>query len=216
MTTALQYVGAFLLSIGGGTAILFGLSSWLGKEWAARILEADRAKYASVVEQAKADLERVTRKMQAGLDHRVFVSRAQFEVELRALRLIWRRCAMVRSTLVNVRPSSSLKPFFQTEAERLADFEQHRGNFHTAHVELVAALDHNSAFIDQSVFEAADGLRNRTTAEAMGLRLETPFESGWYDRGDAAISDVMNLTDRVSAAIRRRLQTLVISNGESA
>jgi hypothetical protein len=34
--------GAIFLSIGSATAILFGLSSWLGKVWASRILETER------------------------------------------------------------------------------------------------------------------------------------------------------------------------------
>jgi len=36
---------AFLTSLGGGGAIVVWLSSWLGKVWAARILEQDRRKY---------------------------------------------------------------------------------------------------------------------------------------------------------------------------
>jgi hypothetical protein len=36
---------AILTSLGGGGAIVILLSSWLGKVWAARILEQDRKKY---------------------------------------------------------------------------------------------------------------------------------------------------------------------------
>jgi hypothetical protein len=80
----------------------------------------------------------------------------------------------------------------------------------------VAALDHNSAFIAENVFEVADALRHRTTRESMDLRLEQPFTSEWYDRGDAAIADVARLANAVSAAIRQRVQSLVIADGEGA
>ena len=37
-----ELVGAILFSIGSAGAILFALSSWLGKVWANRILEKER------------------------------------------------------------------------------------------------------------------------------------------------------------------------------
>ena len=50
---ALKLVSAFLASVGGAGAIIFGLSSWLGKVWANRILEADRVKYQTQLEVIK-------------------------------------------------------------------------------------------------------------------------------------------------------------------
>ncbi len=40
-------------SIGGATIVLFSLSSWLGKVWAARILESDRSKFSQEIENLK-------------------------------------------------------------------------------------------------------------------------------------------------------------------
>ena len=42
-----------LASVGGGAVIIFALSSWLGKVWANRILEADKVKYQSALEVLK-------------------------------------------------------------------------------------------------------------------------------------------------------------------
>jgi len=41
----LKFVGTILFSVGSGGGIVFLLSSWLGKVWANRILESDRARY---------------------------------------------------------------------------------------------------------------------------------------------------------------------------
>jgi len=49
---------AFVLSLGGGGAIVALLSSWLGKVWANRLMEADRARYATDLERVRADLMR--------------------------------------------------------------------------------------------------------------------------------------------------------------
>ena len=44
----------FLGAVGTAGAILFGLSSWLGKVWASRILAAEQAKYAQALHEATA------------------------------------------------------------------------------------------------------------------------------------------------------------------
>jgi len=46
----INIVTASLLSVGGGAAIIFGLSSWLGKIWANRLMEAERAKHSKELE----------------------------------------------------------------------------------------------------------------------------------------------------------------------
>ncbi len=53
----LQIVGAVLFSIASGGAVVFALSSWLGKVWANRILEAEKNKYARDLETLKAEFQ---------------------------------------------------------------------------------------------------------------------------------------------------------------
>ena len=104
---------AIMLSVGGAGALLFFLSSWLGKVWASRILEQDKQKYARELESLrrsfqhdletlKAQLEATNRKLQGEVDRVVFVSRARFEAEFGALMRIWERIADVRSVLVTL------------------------------------------------------------------------------------------------------------------
>ncbi len=45
-----KLASSMLASIGGGAFIIIALSSWLGKVWANRILEADKLKYQSALE----------------------------------------------------------------------------------------------------------------------------------------------------------------------
>jgi len=73
--------GAVITSLGGGALLMFALSSWLGKVWAKRILESDRAKYATDIERVKSDLERSTRQLQGEIEKTLFVHRLQFETE---------------------------------------------------------------------------------------------------------------------------------------
>uniref|UniRef100_UPI001E283638 hypothetical protein n=1 Tax=Vibrio parahaemolyticus TaxID=670 RepID=UPI001E283638 len=47
----------FLASVGSASAIIFGLSSWLGKVWAQRILEQEKNKMAIGLESTKRELD---------------------------------------------------------------------------------------------------------------------------------------------------------------
>ena len=49
----LQIVGSVLFSVLSAGGIIFGLSSWLGKVWANRILEQDKANYNREIEKIK-------------------------------------------------------------------------------------------------------------------------------------------------------------------
>ncbi|KJS82185.1 MAG: hypothetical protein JM58_15385 [Peptococcaceae bacterium BICA1-8] len=53
MQDYLYSAGAVIVSLGGSSALIIGLSSWLGKVWAYRILEKDKLKYQETLEKLK-------------------------------------------------------------------------------------------------------------------------------------------------------------------
>jgi len=55
---ALNIVVAGVLSIGGGGVIVLGLSSWLGKVWANRLMESEKATHARDLEKLRSELQR--------------------------------------------------------------------------------------------------------------------------------------------------------------
>jgi hypothetical protein len=59
--------GAIFASLGGGGLLILALSSWLGKIWATRIMERERAALTISIEQAKADLTRSIEREKAEL-----------------------------------------------------------------------------------------------------------------------------------------------------
>ena len=60
---------AIITSLGGGSAIVFGLSTFLGKVWAGRILEKDKLQYQSEMESIKSELNKKIH------EHNVAISR---------------------------------------------------------------------------------------------------------------------------------------------
>lgn len=75
-------------SVGRGGMVVFGLSSWLGKVWANRILESDRRRYSEEIDRLRHELEKT-----------LHVHRIQFETEFASLSEIWRKVARVRQTM---------------------------------------------------------------------------------------------------------------------
>ena len=69
ITEIFSIAGAVVVSFGGGAAIVLALSSWLGKVWANRLMEADKSRYARELETVKAELTRIsqdrTRKLES-------------------------------------------------------------------------------------------------------------------------------------------------------
>jgi hypothetical protein len=60
IATIWNTAAAIVLSRGGGSVIVFALSSWLGKVWATRIADAERARFAKEFEYYKSELQQLS------------------------------------------------------------------------------------------------------------------------------------------------------------
>lgn len=56
ITEVFQTAGAILAALGGGAVIVAGFSAWLGRMWADRLMEKERAKHASALEELRSQL----------------------------------------------------------------------------------------------------------------------------------------------------------------
>lgn len=56
--------GAVIVTLGGSSAIVFGLSSWIGKIWATKLMEKDKSKYTKEIETLKNELQTKMTKME--------------------------------------------------------------------------------------------------------------------------------------------------------
>jgi hypothetical protein len=94
-----QITAAVLAALGGGGAIVFALSSFLGKVWANRILEHDRVKYQTELERLKNQMEQASQKLQGDIEKTLVVHRMHFEAEFRALSEVWKQLSELRTAL---------------------------------------------------------------------------------------------------------------------
>jgi hypothetical protein len=83
ITDLLYLAGAIITAVGGASGLIVGLSGWLSKVWAARILERERATYAVELEKWKAELARLSHEHQVRYT-RLYEERARVIAQLYA------------------------------------------------------------------------------------------------------------------------------------
>ena len=72
---AFEIAGSIILSVCSAGVIIFGLANWLGKVWANRILEGDRARHAQEIEGLKSQLSRQTQETISRLETELAIFR---------------------------------------------------------------------------------------------------------------------------------------------
>ncbi len=82
---AFKIIVAMIASIGVGGALVFALSSWLGKLWAQRILENEKHQLASELEKTKRDLDVVKETTLRFQNDKLYTYRAVIDVIARLL-----------------------------------------------------------------------------------------------------------------------------------
>lgn len=194
--------------------IVFALSSWLGKVWAARILEQDRAKYTAEIERLKSSLEQTNRAFQAEIDKTLFVSKTHFETGFNLLREIWTSVSAVRTTMSQLRPSLRIGPADQTREQENSELDKRFREFNQTLNSLRQVVDDNSPFYPAEIFVVLDRLilaaQSKRDDIQLSIGTEEAFSFQWYKRGRENFGRYMEDVEKVSALIRDRLAKLSV------
>ena len=210
-----KIVAGILASLGGGGLIVLALSGWLGKVWAARILERDRLHYTTELERFKTELDRSTRQLQANVDRTVFVGRVHFETEFKALADIWSKVAAMRASMAVVRPMSDIVPANENPEQREERQVSRLRAFLSDLDQFVTAVDSQSPFIPERIFRKLEEIVVLARREAIEVRVErqdrerNPLRD-WHQRGREHNQQLERLTAELSDLIRERLASLVV------
>lgn len=122
MKDIFEIISAVLLSIGGGGAIVFALSSWLGKIWATRILEKEKNEYTKDIEKYKTQLEKEITNLNFNNEKAIFVTKLQYEKEFAIYLELWedlsectQRTLLLYPTLENMPSNEKEREKYQSE-----------------------------------------------------------------------------------------------------
>ena len=91
----LEICAAVLTSLGGGGAVVFGFSGFLGKLWADRALETERNHYSQLLQETQANLDKAINRYQVGLDTLSLAHRLRITEEFSHLRELWKHMAIL-------------------------------------------------------------------------------------------------------------------------
>lgn len=87
-TDLLELSAAILASVGGAGAIIFGLSTWLGKVWAERVLTKEKQRYAEDLETFKSSLALAAESYKVKLKKSEFIFSKEFDAASALVSLI--------------------------------------------------------------------------------------------------------------------------------
>jgi len=79
LTAVLEVTGAILTALGGGAAIILGFSSWLGKLWANRLMEKEKAEHTRELESLRNRLTQDTESYKVKLKKSEFIFQKEYE-----------------------------------------------------------------------------------------------------------------------------------------
>jgi hypothetical protein len=118
----IKLAATILISLGGGGAIVFGLSTFLGKLWADRALEDHRHKYAQLSQQMQHDLDMVSRRVQVELDALALIHNLRTTEEFSRVAALWKRFAILLPAFRAISgPREYMGPSYQEDWQKYQD-----------------------------------------------------------------------------------------------
>lgn len=188
---ALQVSTLVIGSLGGGGAIVFGLSRFLGDKW---------------LQDWKGEIDARLQRLDAALEHRNFLLQRQAEFELEALTECWRAARACLPLINATRPvdSGTDLEVLQANAQRLSD----------AHNKLIEAVGRHELFLSQPIVNTLDGIGKVLRLELSNIRYHKPFEGDWWDKGEANRTEFQKLNDLLLGQVKARVVELRVKAAE--
>jgi hypothetical protein len=176
---------AILASVGGGGAIVFALSGYLGKRWADTALERQKQEYSQLNIAFQHQLDVISRRLQVELDALGLVNRLRTQEEFTRLAGLWKRIANIRNyygTLAQM----GLKLTPEDEEERKRYDAQVRHQFETWLNDGQMFLSEEMLFIPKHISDVAEkalraAVEERFSYAAFGRYLDAPLIPGGTD-----------------------------------
>ncbi|HBW35631.1 hypothetical protein [Desulfosporosinus sp. BICA1-9] len=131
MKEIFQLIGAVIFSLGGAGAIIFALSSWLGKVWANRILEEEKKKHQLEIEEYKSKLMLELNKVNSLNQKALYITKVQYNKEFGIYQDIWEKLFDCIVATINLYPSFDEVPTDEDEKQKWIDkkYENYRDKY---------------------------------------------------------------------------------------
>lgn len=207
---ALYAAGAIVVSSFCGGAVVLALSSWLGKVWAGRILEKDKANYQQQIEKIRSDyrqeVEEKLQRLRDQIERGQFIHRLQFETEFNMYLALWKPLARVRSLVLSLRPSFD---WLAEGKSRDAVLEERLSSLSEVYREFQDSYRDSEPFLPPEIYEAAKELAWIMIGEArQAADHRTPdgdVRQDYWDEREENVKKISEQADAICSAIRKRI-----------
>jgi len=187
----LQVGASVIVSVGGGGAIVFGLSGVLGNIWVQRL---------------KGDIDAKLQRLDAALKHRGFVLQRFAEYELEGLVECWRAARACLPLINATRPDDS-----GTDEAVLSSNYSMLGD---AHNKLIEILGRHEPFLPDPIVENLDAMGQVVRMELSNIKHRPAFQGTWWEDGARNREQFSRLNVALKAQVRQRFNELRAASEE--
>jgi hypothetical protein len=154
----LKIAGAIIVSFGGSSIILLGLSNWLGKIWADIMLEAEKKKFTMEIEEYKNKLNKEISIVNSIIEKSSYITKLQYDKEFAIYLEIWDKLSTCIISTRDLYPTFSNIPVDKMELDKfnenkLTIFVKNYNDFSNAIIKY-------SPFYEEKLYEGFIRLRN--------------------------------------------------------
>jgi hypothetical protein len=165
---------AILVSLGGGGAIVFSLSGYLGKIWVERGLAKQKQEYAQLNIEFTQQLDVATRRIQTELDALSHLHKLRTQSEFEKLQELWKRIEALRSALGIF--ASEIRGI---DEAKIRSYNRNRSDeFLGRYVALNGMLSQETLLIPEEIAKAVRGLLSECFEEVM-IATDDPELTGY-------------------------------------
>jgi hypothetical protein len=202
----LEGVGAIIVSLGGGAAVVWWVANMFGKLWVDRILEKDRAEYQTQIETFKNQGNELIEKLKANLEKENFIHQLQFQKEFEIYLELWEKINQLYIAALSLRPVVDKYDPGESENDRK---KRRLEAVSQAHQELVAEANKFKPFYVPSVYEATMDLIRLSYQEVIGYQYSSPLQADgfqkYWDDAQKNAEKIIKQGEMLCEIIRKRI-----------
>ena len=184
-TDALKVGAVVIGSLGGGGAIVFGLSGFLGQIWMQRL---------------KGDIDARLQRLDAALSHQNFLLQKFAELELSAIAECWpaARACLPRINATRPHDSGTDEAVLAANAKELAD----------AHNVLIEVTNRHEPFLRTPIVQLLEAIGRVVRLELSNIQHYEHFKGDWWEKGEKNQRELKEHTDALLVLVKARILQL--------
>ncbi|SHF56510.1 hypothetical protein SAMN02745753_02200 [Marinomonas polaris DSM 16579] len=203
----MEYYSEAIKLLGGTTIVLAAFFGFVGKIWLSRIVEKNKSELTLELKRLEQELVASNKRLDADLQHSIFVSQVQFDKEYKIYGEVW-------EYLVELNVSTSqLRPVFDTINENQLEDDRKReryNNFATPFNKFASTIEKNKPFFSLAVYQTLSDVRKACYNESVDYKHGKSSDQNYYKNSVENNREISALIDLACESIRFRLSEVIV------